>query len=300
MKNEMTRIFIYVLLLMGLSSCNFPTELPIGEKEKPADNFARHFISNVITGQLDSCFSSVSSELLNEKAKSFIINANKSIGGATVKRYRVVENTPTYMIFSPIKTDKTSTYKLAYEYEFEKGNILFMTTVQERSGKFSITAFNGIFLKAPLAEITKFRLSKASPFQLLFVFFATLVPLFILVSLIVMLSSNMTTKSKLGWTFLILLANFPRFTVDGTTGQVSSQLFNITLLGSGFSRAALYYGWSVFFNLPLGAIAFWLRRKKPLKADPVIESKDPFDSKENEPISTQGLEVDDHTLYMPK
>lgn len=188
----MKKYFLYLLLLTGLFSCNFPTELPVSESAKPADNFSRTFIDKIISGQTESAFTDIDPEVLNDKAKEFITNASLNINGAKPKIYRVVETNWTSGIFT--KTGKFTNYRFGYEYEFEKGNILFTTTIKEKDNKFSVMAFNGEFLPAPLSELTQFTLTGKSVLHYIFLVLCILVPLFILTTLGFMLFSKMTAK----------------------------------------------------------------------------------------------------------
>lgn len=258
----MKKYFLYILLLTGLFGCNFPTELPVSDSAKPADNFSRTFIDKIISGQTESAFADIDPEVLNDKAKEFITNASRNINGATPKKYRVVETNWTSGYFT--KTGKFTNYRLGYEYEFEKGNILFTTAIKEKDGKFSVMAFNGELLPAPLSELTKFTLTGKSVLHYIFLVFCVLVPLFILTTLIMMLFSKMTTKKKIIWTLIILLVSLPKFVINWGNGQLDFSLLNISLLGSGFNKPTLYSAWLLSFHIPLGAIIFWFKRKSLL------------------------------------
>jgi hypothetical protein len=258
----MRKYFLYLLLLTGLFGCNFPTELPVFDSAKPADKFSRTFIDKIISGQIESAFTDISPEVLNEKAKEFITNASRNINGATPKKIRVVEANWTSGVFT--KTGKFTNYRLGYEYEFEKGNILFTTVINEKDGKFSVTSFNGEFLPAPLSELTKFTLTGKSVFHYIFLVFCILVPLFILTTLILMLFSKMTTKKKIIWALIILLVSLPKFLINWGNGQLDFSLLNISLLGSGFSKPTLYSAWLLSFHIPVGSIVYWFKRKSLL------------------------------------
>jgi hypothetical protein len=258
----MKKYFLYLLLLTGLFGCNFPTELPVSDSVKPADNFSRTFIDKIISGQTESAFADIDPEVLNDKAKEFITNASRNINGATPKKYRVVEANWTSGYYT--KTGKFTNYRLGYEFEFEKGNILFTTAIKEKDGKFSVMAFNGEFLPAPLSELTKFTLTGKSVLHYIFLVFCVLVPLFILTTLIIMLFSKMTTKKKIIWTLIILLVSLPKFVINWGNGQLDFSLLNISLLGSGFNKPTLYSAWLLSFHIPLGAIIFWFKRKNLL------------------------------------
>ncbi len=270
----MRKYLFLFLLFIGFSGCDFPTdfptELPILESAKPADNFSRAFIKKIMTGQIDSAFLYIDPELLNDEAKTFITNVSRSINGAIPKKYRVVEMNETFSTrswtnSSGTTSDKFTRYRLGYEYEFEKVNVLFTTTISEKNGKFLVVKFNGGILPAPLAELTKFSLADKSVLHYIFLVFCILVPLFILTTLVVVLFSKMTVKKKIIWFLIALLIALPKFVINWGNGELDFRVLNISLnLGSGFYKPTLYSAWLLSFNIPIGAIIFWFKRRNLL------------------------------------
>lgn len=254
--------FLILLIAIGLYGCNMPTELPVPEYAQPADKFARNFIDKIITGQLESAFSDVEPEILNDQAKEFFTNTTKNINCAKVINYIVVEQNSTTGLTA--NTGEFTTYRLAYEYQFENGYILFTTTIKQKDSKFAVLAFNGEFLAAPLVELTKFTLAgKTIPHYIFLVFFI-IVPIFLIVTLVFMLFSKMTVNKKLIWVLIIVLVSLTRFTINWGNGQFDFQLLNINLQGCSFYRPTLYSFWLLSFNLPIGAILFWFKRRSLL------------------------------------
>jgi hypothetical protein len=300
MKNKVTLICIFFLLIFA--GCNFPTSLPISEKQKGADDFARHFIANVLNGQIDSCYADLSADKQSIHMRYFLVNANRNIGmvGRKVTGYKVVEANSTYGL-----TDKDiksiANHTLAYEIEFDKANVLFLMNIYEKDGQFKVTSVDGQILKAPLVELTKFTLARKTFIHYIFLAFTILIPLFIFISVGVLLFTKTTIKKKIIWSLVIFFINLPQLSIIWNTGIVSLQLITLSFLGSGFIRTSLYIGWILHFNIPIGAIAFWLRRKK-LVANivvPIIKPTIPFDSDEIKSTSEE-TKIDDYTRYMPK
>jgi len=254
-----------LIILTGLFGCNNPTELSVSDNTKPADKFARNFIDKIISGQLDRAYRDIEPGILNDKATETLANISKNINGAIPKKYKVVEAgwTSSYMP----QIGKITIYKLGYEYEFEKGYVLFTTAIKEKDGKLSVYSFNGDFLQAPLAELTKFTFSGKNPLQYLIFVLCCLVPLFIITTLIVMLLSTMTTKKKIIWSLIILLVAFPRFVMNWNNGAMDFNLLYLSLFGSSIGQPTLYSAWLVSFNIPIGAILFWVKRERLLPED---------------------------------
>jgi hypothetical protein len=258
----MKTTLLILLIAIGLYGCNIPTELPVPERAKPADKFARKFIDKLLTGQLDSAFSDIDPETLNDQSKEFISNTTKNINGAKVKKYIVVEVNSTTGLTA--NTGEFTTYRLAYEYQFEKGYVLFTTTIKQKDSQFSILAFNGEFLSGPLVELTKFTLKGKTIIHYVFLVFFITVPIFLLATLSFMLFSKMTVKKKLVWAFIIILVSLPRFTINWGNGQFDFALLNFSLQGSSFYKPTLYSFWLLSFNIPIGAIVFWFKRRSLL------------------------------------
>lgn len=260
----MKRQFIYLFLLTFIFSCSSPTELPLFDSVKPADKFSRAFIDKIIGGQLESCFADIDPKNLDNKAKEFITNASNNVKGARIKKYRIVEENVTSGFTT--SSGQFSNYRLAYEYEFQSGkNILFLTSLTQRGGKFYVTDFNGQVLEAPLSELTKFNFTNKPVVSYIFLLFSILVPVFILTTLIVMLRSTIKRKKKIIWAFIILFISFPTFITNWDTGEIDFKILNFVLLGTGFGKSAIYLPWLVSFGIPIGGLLFWLKRDNLLR-----------------------------------
>jgi hypothetical protein len=260
---NMKNITIAIIILLGVSGCNNPSELPLLDIVKPVDEFARGYISNIISGSLDSCFAKTDPEILTDSFKNFISNANHNLKNVTLKKYNIVDESGTIGVGTD--AGKYEYYSLGYEYEMENSYVLFVVNVSKKDGKFSVTACNGSFLQAPLSVLTEFTLKHRSIPQYIFLVITILMPIFILATLFVMLFSKMTIKKKIAWVFIILLISLPRFYMNWGTGQFGFNLININLIDAGYSRPNLYSYWMLYFNVPIGAIIFWVKRKRLLQ-----------------------------------
>jgi hypothetical protein len=69
-------------------------------------------------------------------------------------------------------------------------------------------------------------------------------------------------KKKFVWASIILLVNVVRFVVNWDTAELDFQLLHFNFFGGfSFVRSNLASPWLIGFNLPLGAILFWMKRK---------------------------------------
>ncbi len=264
----MKYIITYLLLLTGLSACNYPDHLEVSAKESDADIFARHFIDNLIYGQIDSCFAEVYPASLNDETKEYITRTSKQLRYANYSSYKVVENTARYDFLSHIRNN--ATHKLAYEFEFARSIVLFKTLVYRKDSKYYVQWFNAGALAAPLSQQTAFTLKNKSIVHYIFLVVTILVPVFVFITFLFMLFSKLRPRQKVFWSFIILLVCIPRIFIEWNSGHLGFQLKTLNFLGgSGFSRANLYSYWQIYFCYPAGAAAYWALRKRLLGTDKI-------------------------------
>jgi len=120
---------LYFIIFIGLFGCNSPNEVPVFDTIKPADKFARQFIDQVIKGNQDSALRFVDPAVLNDESKEFLSNTILQINYAKPQSYKVVESRFNTTISS--NSGKFTIYNLAYDYTFDRGNILFTVTIKE-------------------------------------------------------------------------------------------------------------------------------------------------------------------------
>lgn len=101
--------------------------------------------------------------------------------------------------------------------------------------------------------------------------FAILVPLFILTSFVVCLRTKMC---RLKWLWLIIIPfGFVRFSFNWTTGSLLITPLAYQVLGTWVTRSGPVGAWLIYVTLPVGAIAFWLVRKRLM--EPAAQSLPP-------------------------
>jgi hypothetical protein len=261
----MKKYFLLLILLTGLFGCNVPTQFLVPESSKEADKFSKIFINHLINGQEDSCLSMYSPEELNDKSKTYLSNAIRNINQGNLLTIKFLECNPSFTKSISLSGNRAfAIHRFAYEYQFERGYVLFKTIVQEKDGKLSLTSFDGQFLKAPISELTKFTLEGKSFKYYLILIFMTLVPLFILATLVVMLASKIRMKKKWLWFFIILFLNVTSFWINWSTGETGISPTNLNFNGGFFASRGGYSPWILGFSIPLGAILFWFQRKSLL------------------------------------
>ena len=149
----MKNILLLIILLLSFSECNNPSELPVLEMAKPADEFAKGFINNIVNGQLDSCFTKIDLELINDSIKTFLTNASHDLKGVSIKKYNLVEENFTVGLLG--NAGQYTFCRLAYECKTDNSNLLLILNIGKKGGKYIVTSFNGTSLSAPLKILTE-------------------------------------------------------------------------------------------------------------------------------------------------
>ena len=125
-----------------------------------------------------------------------------------------------------------------------------------------VSVFDGRIADEPLSKAYIFTFKNKGFLHYLFLFFATLIPIFIIITLIFAIK----TKLKNKWLWIIgILFGFIKFSINWTTGQVGFNLINISILGAGFSKPGNIAPWILSFSLPIVAIIFWHKRYWDIK-----------------------------------
>jgi hypothetical protein len=200
----------------------------------------------------------IDSESLNDSVKSYITNSSQNLQNAILNNFEIFGYK--YTVINSSNEGKYSIYNLDYKYNFDKGNVIFQTTVKNKEGKYSIIGFNGQVIKIPIEEMNQFSFSGKTFKYFFFLTLCILIPLFILITFIIMLKTRISTKKKVIWGLIILIISLPRFVINWSTGETDFNFIYLSFLGYGISRENIYAAWILSFNLPIGALIFWFKR----------------------------------------
>jgi hypothetical protein len=170
-----------------------------------------------------------------------------------------------------------SRINLSFEYQFPTNWIVISVATQKKDGISTIIGFHVNLLSDSLENLNKFTFSGKTALQYGTITLGILIPIFILCVLVLCIRTKMEKKKWL-WVIFILFG-VGKFTVNWTNNHLGFSLLYISLLGSG-AFAAPYGPWLISISLPLGAIAFLLRRKR------LITQATPLQIPGTEPFST--------------
>lgn len=242
-------IYLTALMIIGLTGCNPKIDF---SKIVPdnVNNFATGFISEIHKGNIDTCLTLVSTEMNNDNGRQFLTNTYTNIQNFSIDSISIINARKTSMLGE----NGFSNYGIDYEYKVGSKFLYFTFGIREQNGKLIITAFDGRMMDDSLSKVHAFTLKDKGLLHYLFLFFAILIPIFIIITLIVAIKTKLSKK----WLWIIgILFGFIKFSINWTTGQVGFSLINISILGAGFSKAGNIVPWILSFSLPIVAIIFW-------------------------------------------
>jgi len=129
-------------------------------------------------------------------------------------------------------------------------------------------------LDRSLQEINAFSLRRVRPARYYVVLAAAiLVPLFILVTLIVCLRTKFPRRK---WLWIVfILVGFGQYSFNWTNGSTGWNVLHLQLFGAGAAAASMYAPWIISVSLPVGAVAFWIKRRRMKSRERGAESAEP-------------------------
>lgn len=146
---------------------------------------------------------------------------------------------------------------LTFEYHFSDRYVIASLATKLKDNKLSIIGFHVYPESESLESQNRFKWSGKSALQYAALTFAIGAALSTLIALIAAARTKFKRRKWL-W-ILFILFGVGKFSVNWTTGQWGVQLFALQLF-SASSYAELYGPWVISVSLPIGAVAFLLRR----------------------------------------
>lgn len=165
------------------------------------------------------------------------------------------------LIGSQVNTINTHwTGNFTFEFHFSNGWAVANAVMEKNGDTPSIAGFNVYRTPASQQELNRFSLSGKTVGQYFLLFFAVAVIVFTFVTAYLCIRTPIP-KRKWLW-LLITLVGFGKFAMNWTTGQYEVQTLTVNLFSAGMFRAGPVAPWVLTVSLPLGAILFWIKRKK--------------------------------------
>lgn len=156
-----------------------------------------------------------------------------------------------------------STTSLSLQYEFSKVWLLANITITRTNGATVVDGISFTPLQGSLKQINAFTMAGKPVASYLILAMAVLAPIFIVVSLICCIATPIP-KRKWLWCILVFVS-VGSIGVNWTTGEASVAMIWVGVLNMGFWQIGVDGPYYFQTSVPVGAIAFWIRRRAWLR-----------------------------------
>ncbi len=161
-----------------------------------------------------------------------------------------------------------------FEYQFEVGWAVANFALKRDNGKTTVVGLNVHRTEASQRELTAFSLTNKSFVHYIVLLIAVVVPVFIVVTLFFCIKTPIP-KRKWLWVLLVLLG-FGAISINWTTGEYAMRLLSANLLGASAFAAGPHAPWVITAAFPLGAILFWIKRRRFIELAQAEKSMEPI------------------------
>ena len=250
MRKIFLNLFLLPLAVISLASCTYEKML---EKFTPKEEaqYAENFLEEVRGNNYEEVYNqlhpSAKSQLTEEKFNE-------------IYNYLPTEN----LLGKKIIGSQTSKINdewsglFTFEYSFENSKwLLAQASVSKQNGSLSVTSFYFQVTDKSLKEVYRFTLRGKQVKHYLILLLAIINPLISIFTLIVCIRTP-KMKRKVLWCILILLG-IMILKINWTTGELSLNPLYFSLLSAGVTTSP-YSPWIISISLPIGVIAFWIKR----------------------------------------
>lgn len=155
---------------------------------------------------------------------------------------------------------------VTWQFRFPSGYLLGRVQLDTSGARPVITALHLQPIPDSIDRINAFGRVRRTWRHHLVLALVVAVPAFILVSIVACLRTRGLRRKWL-WVPLMLVG-VCAIRLNWTTGRVDWRPTRIQVLGTGFTRAGLYMPWTLTAAVPVGAILFWLVRRRLRAAVP--------------------------------
>jgi hypothetical protein len=240
-----------LLLALALSGCDsqkFMNALT-PEKESKA---GQAFIDDIRTGNFAPVLSAIDPQLAPQLNADLLGRMRALFGGQSVKSVKVVGSHVN-------TTPEFKRYSFVYEYELTKQWLIADIVLQPVKGHLQIEGFHAQQMSQSLEQFNAFTLQGRGAKFLIFLGLTVLFSVFVIATTIVCWRTPIPRRKWL-WRIFVLVG-ITQFTLNWTTGDLGFQPLQINLLSAGFIQQ-LYGPIILQLGVPVGAIMFWIRRRK--------------------------------------
>lgn len=249
---------IALILIMLLAGCS---RTEILEKMAPDDMKAQaiEILEGLRKGNGEETFALLPESVKDEAAKQALAELAIVIPDEDYTNL-------TFVNYQWRRTNGEAYHYFLFEYDFDGKYLLADITFWKNEDEAFIVGINAQKNDISIIEASKFNFKDTGIVHYGFLAAVTIFPVFSIWSLVVCIRTK-GLKRKWGWCIFILIG-FMSFKLNWSTGQWGWQPLSFQLLSGSATSAGAYGPWILGFSVPVGAVAFWDKRKK-LKAQAV-------------------------------
>lgn len=258
---------VLLVVVLVLTACSYED---IANKFIPQEesSFAKEYLQKIIDKDFSYVRSHLSAELLDQVSDEKLNEiANYFPGGELLSTEIIGSQTHTF--------NNTWQGNFSYEYHFEEGWALANVVLKRENDSMNVIGFNVYQAEASQKELNAFTLSNKSLLHYATLMGTVAIPIFIIVTLIFCIRTPINKKKWL-W-ILFVIVGFGSFSLNWTTGQYGIRPLSVNLLGAAAGATSPYSPWILTVTVPLGAIVFWIKRRKLTEASiesmPILHSE---------------------------
>jgi hypothetical protein len=242
--------FYYALLLVALlAGCS--QEALMEKFSSPEDRaLAKGYIDLLRAHKFDDIENALDGSIKSPTAMSTLIGMADLIPNGEPTAIKVVGA-------QSFRENAMSRVNTTFEYTFGDKWVVINVAVLSNDGKKTIVGFNVYPRSQSLEDQNRFSLIGKSGLQYVALIATAIAALLSLYALVLCIRTKLTGRK---WVWIIFIAlGFGRFAVNWSTGQWNFAPLTVQLF-SALAFAPFYGPWTISFSLPIGAIAFLLRR----------------------------------------
>ncbi len=252
-------LFVSLLTLAGCGARDLP-DLLVPEEETA---FAESVLTELRNGNVEYVFGLLKDELKVQVDEDQLTKVGETFHEGEPMSVEIIGSQ--IRVFNDVWTGN-----FTYEFEFESGWNIANVALVRTGDDYQVYGLNVLRTEASQAEINKFTLAEKSLIHYAVLTLAVLIPVFILVTLIVLVRTPIKRRKWL-W-FLFVMLGIGTLQLNWTTGAIVFQLLNIQLLGVSFMAFGASAPWIISVSLPFGAIVFWTRRAELIESASEVQA----------------------------
>lgn len=272
-----------LLLCLALAGCDRDA---LVAKWVPSDDdrIARAFIEDLREGRAEDALGRMDVPQRADQGQAALQEAATAQKGGELRSIHVIE------AMSEANLAGKKTVTLGYEVEVSTGWFLERFRFDTADGVTRLVGFRVVRLRSSMEQINDFSPWRRGAAGFLFAALCVAVPAFCLATAVACF--RLRPRRRWLWMLFVLVGVCP-LSLNWTTAHLALHPFSVLLLGASAEREGLYGPWELACAVPLGAILFWVYRRRLAEARDKASSRQatgaPGSSSADGPSSGSGV-----------